>query len=413
MLKKLLFFLLIVFLLGCGGGSSRTNAEDSSTGGISTPSLTFDGIASGLSYTFNFLEFDGLLYTGENHSIGSYAYLDICCNLTAGSLWSTVDFSNFGGETFRGITSLVNYKNTLYIGMSGVAGRGKVLACNNKAGGGNPSYCDHVGDFVWTNNPIADDIVNYKNVWTMKEFNGYLYLGQGGGDYAGDIWMCDPTTAGNADLCDDASDWTKVHNSGGSDWGEIVQNMEVYKNRLYATHFWDDNQRVAILVCDPSGGTDPDKCDSGDWSSAFTRPNTPYYDGFTSIKAYNDCLYIGKSRSNQDGFADILKCCSTTCSSANNNADWSLVYDGAEQEVASMTVWNNQLFFGTGTTGAAGTHGNLYRLNPDNTATLLVDAWGGNQFSRVMALGVYNNDLFVGMSDASGGTWGADIYKIE
>lgn len=367
----------------------------------------------------NITRYDGLTYTGENESgTASGAELNICCGLGTDNLfsrWKTIDFVQYGqtpaADFYTSVSGMGVLNNVLYItlGVNNNNSSVRVLYCSadTKANGGDSNYCDDTADFLDTNN-IRDG----RMAWDLYPHNGLLYALYWSPGPGGKIYVCDPSQGGSSSVCDHSNDWSISWQNGES---VQPQTIITHDGLLWVATVWDDNQ---IIYCLPETTGAAGKCEEGDWIKAVDRA---WYwgagegdtDGATALSSFNGCVYFGLSRTDTQ-LADLYECCPNgNLANCDEKTEWDKIWDGTEMEISSMTTWKNGLYFGTGTTGAPGTHGNLYKY--DGTAVhMVLDKFNGYaNAQRILGLHVINNNLWMQLTSGAGETHGGDIYEIS
>ncbi len=203
---------------------------------------------------------------------------------------------------------------------------------------------------------------------TLVEFNGKLYAGQGSsaaGD--GDVYVCDPATAGVATDCDNASDWTLSY--AGTQEG--IFGFAVYQGKLYAGQ-----------GSSAAGDGDVYVFDGSTWSLAYDGAATHIY----SLAVYDGNLYAGQGGT-AAGHGDVFQFDGTT---------WTTSLAGSQERIRTLTVYNGNLYAGQGDTTASG-DGDVLEYDGTTWGTL----YDGAQES-ILALGVYDGKLYAGQAVDAG-----------
>lgn len=227
-----------------------------------------------------------------------------------------------------------------------------------------------------------------EDINSFAVFNGKLYAGQGetGGD--GDIFVCNPATAGNANICDNASDWTTAYNGAQ----EGINALAVYNGKLYAGQSTDTGDGD-VLVCNPATAGNANDCDNAsDWTTSYNGSQ----ESISVLAVYNGKLYAGQGSSTGDG--DVL---------VFDGSSWTTAMDGAQEEISAFAVYNGKLYAGQGS--SANGDGDIFVCDPqkagdtntcDNASDWTTSFAGSTPIIRDLA--VYNGKLYAGQGDAAG-----------
>lgn len=244
-----------------------------------------------------------------------------------------------------------------------------------------------------------------ENVWSMAEFNGYLYAGQGDTAGDGDIKICDPSVAGDSLKCDNALDWS---NSYLTATYSRVNSLVVYRGRLYAAMGLGAGLGD-VAVCNPALTGDSLKCDTGDWS------DTAFPAGPTAVKqlmVYDGLLYAA-NYTGAAGSAAVAVCTPENGGSASVcdvAADWNNItipVAGTYEEINGLVVFNKRLY---GYMGNSNGDDDIVWCTPtnggsaekcDNTAD-----WNGrlnnpNGYSTIDSAAVYNGFMYLGLGNGA------------
>ena len=319
--------------------------------------------------------YNGYLYAGQGNSAGNgdIFYFD-------GGSWNT---SRDGGEEY--ILSLAVYNGKLYAGQGTGGGDADIFVCN-PATAGNAAICDDASD--WTT--AYDGSATYELVITMAVYNGKLYAGLGqsaGGD--GDVIVCNPATAGDATTCDNASDWTTSFDEGGGTTYEEASALAVHDGVLYLG-LGNGASDGDIRYCDPANAGDTTTCDNAaDWAVSYAGST----ERVRTFSVYNGRLYTGLGYSTA-GFGDILVCnpeegATLDPDVCDDTTEWNTSYNGAEEEIPALVVYNGKLYAGQGR--SANGDGDVLIFNGAGWA---VSYAGGADI--IDSLAVYNGKLYAG-----------------
>ena len=290
--------------------------------------------------------------------------------------------ASYDGSQER-IGAIATFNGRMYAGQGYSADDGDIFMCT-PGNGGNINDCDVQLDWATTSLDIsAKSSGQYESVQDLYVFSGKLYAAYGNGWGDGDIWVCDPATAGDVSLCDDATDWTKyidtgpnysiawrfvsfnselyVGLEGPTDGGgdlmildgsntaydpgatiERMQSLETFNSKLYATAGTTAGDGD-IFICSPATAGDANKCDSAfDWATSYDASQ----ESFESLYALGGTLYAGQGNGWGDG--DLYACnpagggVATDC---DNAADWSVAWNQGGYGILDMTTYNSKLLF--------------------------------------------------------------------
>jgi len=303
------------------------------------------------------------------------------------------------GAAERGAGAMAVYNGYLYAGQGTSAGSGDVFYFDGSS---------------W--NTSRDGTEEF--ILSMAVFNGKLYVGQGTGGGDADIFVCNPATAGDANICDNASDWTTAYD--GSATYELVISMAVYNGKLYAGLGQSAAGDGDIIVCNPATAGDATTCDNAsDWTTSLDNVGT--YEEIDSLAVFNGTLYAGTG--NGAGEGDVFRCIPTgggDAATCDNAADWAVhnIDAGASDRVRAMAVYNGKLYASTGY--ITGGDGDIFVCVPtltgdEDTCDATTD-WGvyfdaGAAVEEISALAVYNGKLYAGLGRSADGD--GDVYVFN
>ena len=334
-----------LFLDKSDGKLKAETADTSSSWSLSRKSFeNYYGIRS-------LMVFNSKLYAGMYGGSDGYGDIFVCTPATAGDSTTcdnaadwTVSYDD-DASTYNGVYSLAVFNDKLYAGMSyGSAGYGDIFVCN-PATAGDSTTCDDPSD--WT--ASYSDASTYYGAYSLTVFNSKLYASMYGGSAGdGDIFVCTPATAGDSTTCDNAADWTASYSDAAT--YSSVQSLTVFNDKLYAGMYRVSAGSGDIFVCTPATAGDSATCDDpSDWTASYSDASTYY--GVRSLAVFNGKLYAGMLRSSAGGYGDIFVCTpatagdSTTC---DNASDWttSRTDTSTYYGVTSLTVFNDKLYAG-------------------------------------------------------------------
>ncbi len=295
------------------------------------------------------------LYAGEGDGVGLGVVRYCRPELTGDPLvcdsgdWATANFP--AGP--RQINHLVEYNGYLYVANdTDVAGSASVGVCN-PAGGGNVNDCDNASD--WTN--VALPVAGYEKAWSLVVYKNRLYAHPGSSTRDHDVFVCNPSAAGNSDRCDASGDWTRLINFTTGNW-DSIRSGAVYNGLLYQG-LGDGSGDGDLMVCYPSKAGDPDLCDNTADYNSITPPaidNGAGINAITALKVYDGLLFIGLEGTTNNGA--ILEYNQTVSKTSLSGTGFQSVYDFAE--------FNGYLYAGRG--NATG-NGQVWYYQRDRTAS--------------------------------------------
>ncbi|MCK5582564.1 MAG: hypothetical protein KAI33_02180, partial [Elusimicrobiales bacterium] len=261
------------------------------------------------------------------------------------------------------IHSLAVFNGKLYAGESGnTAGDGDIYVCNPETAGDSTEVCDHADD--WTKSFDGDQ----EEILSIASYAGKLYAGQGRQAGDGDIYVCDPGANGVCDL----GEWTKSFEGGAYK----IHSLAVYNSGFYAGQGKTDSTLGDIYV----------STDGINWNISHNGDKH----GFYSLAVYNDKLYAGQGNDyNYDsgGAGDIY---------VFDGTNWELSYDGENSKILSLAVFNGQLY-----AGEHGPHSN----HPAYTGDIMSfdgTSWSQNYEGEqeiISSLATFNGNLYAGQGD--------------
>lgn len=300
--------------------------------------------------------------------------------------WST----GYDGSQ-EGVYSSAEFNGYLYIGTGSylTGGEGDVYMCDPTLGG-DITQCDNIADWILSFNGTQEYILS------LVSYNGMLYAGQGIGTGDGDVYVCNPLTTGNANTCE-TGDWSLSYN--GTQEG--IYSLAEYNEILYAGQGGAD------------GGSDGNiyMFDGASWTLSYTGANNSIF----SLGVYEGHLYAGEGWGAGDG--NVLMCQPTltgTLTVCDDASEWSTSYNGGADWIVSMSVFDNLLFVGQGT--GAGTSGDVYYCNSRLSGDLYLCDSGDWSLSfdglqdTISSLAVFNGSLYAGQGNDTGD---GDIYKFD
>lgn len=354
-----------------------------------------DGDISYAGVTFN-----SNYYVGFGDDTGE-AKVYMCAPASGGNIslcdhpkdWSLVYTAT--ASTYETAVSLGVFNSRLYIGLGSSDNDADIIMCN-PAGGGNASNCDNASDFT----QVYSETGSRNSIYSMLAFNNHFYAGTWGGGSEGDILMCDPANAGTATECDNASDWELVQNTTY----DVVRDFAVYNSKLYAGMGGSAGEGD-VYVCTPGTAGDTEECDNtSDWAVSMDGAQEVIY----SLEVYNSGLYVGQGSGTGDG--DMFICTAITC----GTTDWATAYDTTGfEELESLVASGSNLYLGFGYSGG---DGDVYICNPagggnasncDNALDYSLYFDGGQ--NGIYGLAVFNSNVYAhqGYEDNEG-----DIYIL-
>lgn len=296
--------------------------------------------------------------------------------------------------TYEAAVALGVFNSKLYIGLGSSDNDADIIMCS-PAGGGNASNCDNAADFT----QVYSETGSRNTILSMLAFNSHFYIGTGGGGSEGDIIMCDPVNAGVATDCDNAADFELVQNTSY----DVVYDFAIYNSKLYAAMGGIAGEGD-VYVCDPTAAGDTAECDNAsDWSVSMNGAQEVIY----SLEVFNSGLYAGQGNGTGDG--DLFICTATTC----GIADWLTASDTGFETVESLAASGSNLFAGFGNSTG---DGDVYTCDPtgggntsncDNALDYSLYFDGAQE--TISGLDVYNSGLYAHQSVGDGD---GDIYIL-
>src|SRR3989344_2372468 len=312
-------------------------------------------------------------------------------------------------SSYDGTAALKEYNGYLYSGKLLGTGDADIYWCNpNFNTTGDSKVCDPNEWFISYNG-------GQERLESLEEFNGRLYAGQAidGGD--GDVLVCSTNNTGNISVCDGAADWKTVFD-GNSTQEEIIT-LFTFNGRLYAGQ-GNGGGDGDVLVCRPNATGDEKVCDSGDWLRSYDANSTQEYT--YSLESFNGKLYAGQGSGAGNG--DIYVCNSelntTNLGEGLKECDpdeWSLSYEGAQEFIFSLESFNGKLYAGQ---GSGSGEGDVYRCDPEVNTTgdkIICDpdewslSYDGAQ-EEMRGLESFNGKLYAGQGSGSGD---GDVYVCD
>ncbi|MBN1915368.1 hypothetical protein JW796_00005, partial [Candidatus Dojkabacteria bacterium] len=334
-------------------------------------------------FTRTEVDFNFTSGTDFKTSNGDYNPNIFVTKLSADSENKYIDMSVGYDGTERSIQSVVEYNGRIYIGEGGSGGTGGIKMCD-PTGGGDIRRCDHGSDWITVYSPGGAT-----EVLDLEVFNGYLYAGTGGG--SGGLHVCQPGTGGDPLLCDSSSDWSLVYSGGGTVNG--IRSILSFKDRMYIGLSGTTAGDGDVVMCNPAGGGDGNVCDNGgDFSMSWNGSQ----ESVESLATEGNRVYAGQGTGGGD--SDIYECnpaisgVSTVCESG----DWgaSPVYNGSLNRVAGMSWYRGKLY--AGIEGTTGGDGDIVVWDGVNTTTSPWATSFSGDFTGVRVLGVYEDKLYAG-----------------
>ncbi len=387
-----------VYVLGgatgsSGVGSQSTVYKSTLTGGSGSTGVSPDAVLT--------IENSGTITIGDRDA-------------QSASAWATAR----NDAAYEKAESLAVYNGYLYAGFGTSAGDGDIYYTSDGA--------------TWTASYTSASFTAFK---AMTVYNGKLYAA--GSDATNAIvYVCTPSTAGNANICDDNTDWAAsytdaaghdtalslavfngklyaglgsgaddgdVFEFNGTSWAaslsqagyETISSMAVFNGSLYAGH--GNNT---------AGDADVKRFDGTAWSATFAYTDSATYMEVASLAVYNGKLYMGTGATTAD-FGDGYVCDPSAAGAAgdwhvcDSNSDWRITLStdafNAAQNIPSMATYNGKLYAGL-RGAAAGDDGDIWVLNGSSWAI----SQANTGYDSVSALIEYNGKLFAGLGTGTG-----------
>ncbi len=360
---------------------------------------SYGGFDGAEDYSFAGVTFNSNYYVGFGDDTGE-AKVYMCAPAGGGSAtlcdnpkdWTLVYTAT--ASTYETALALGVFNSRLYIGLGSSGNDADIIMCN-PAGGGNASNCDNASDFT----EVYSETGNRNQVYSMLAFNNHFYVGTGGDGSEGDLLMCDPANAGNATECDNASDWELVQNTTY----DSVRDFAEYNSKLYAAMGGIAGEGD-VYVCTPGTAGDAEECDDAtDWAVSMNGSQEVIY----SLEVFNSALYAGQGYSTGDG--DMFICTATSC----GTTDWATAYDTGFETLESIAASGSNLYLGFGNSTG---DGDVYLCSPaggGNTSNcdnaLDYSLYFNGAQETISGLTVFNSNLY---AHQSGSDNDGDIYIL-
>ncbi len=232
----------------------------------------------------------------------------------------------------------------------------------------------------------------YEGVFSMRSYNGDLYVGIGSTANDAEVWSYNGTT------------WTQVGgdnlNSGWNTGFETVQSMTVSGGYLYAGLGLSANDaevwRWNGTVWEKVGG---DSLNSG-WTTNF--------EAVYSMTSYNGVVYAGIG--NTAGDAEVWSFNGTAWTKIggdSTNSGWASLHEIVE----TLIVHNSEIYAGLGTTAG---DADLWKWDGAAWTQIGGDdiggSWTAGTYERLRALASYNGDIYAGLGTTAGES---EVWKYD
>lgn len=351
-----------------------------------TPSLSLASQSVNNNSVSGFYSFEDKLYSIWDAGAG--APVSLFPSATAGQAWDTFNLSTVGGSgAYESASAICEFNKDLYIGLGSSTGDAKLAYCD--------TACDANGDFADSGFTSA----SLEAVNKCIGYKGYLYAGTGNdiGAGDGDIYICNPATAGDASKCDNSSDWSLSYNGTGNK----INAFQPHGDYMYVA---EKGTSSFITRCNTaSGGV----CS---WTTALSPATRTSLGGtataITALESTSGCLYAG-------GGVELYRCCEADGLCENNTNDWKLYFTGTgEQGTATVVKDIKGQILISNNGGGTGYNLNAVDANSDtgtSQATLIWDVNTDLGHRGVNTLAQYHGALFIGMGSAAGN---GDIYTL-
>ena len=317
--------------------------------------------------------------------------------------------SGWAADTYESVTSMVSYKNQLYVGIGTSATDAELWRWGGttwtKVGG------DGTGS-SWN--------TSYETVNSLSVANNKLYAGIGNSAGDGEVWECTSCDGGSPS-------WTQIGGTASGNWGTAsyttVSSMTTYKGTIYAG--LGNNAAGLAEVWRYSGSSTTWTKVGGDAVNSSWANSV--YEDVPSLAVYNDKLVagLGNTGTYPNSDAEVWSC--TSCDGGSptwtkiggdsndppaDNLGWldSVGYE----KVLSMVVYNGDLYASLGTSAG---DGEVYKYNGTTWTAVGGDGvgWTNNIIENVGTMAVYRGKLWVGTgitanSDAMVWSYGDNGY---
>ncbi|MBI2426786.1 MAG: fibronectin type III domain-containing protein [Candidatus Kerfeldbacteria bacterium] len=419
--------------------------------------------APGSAYEFvsSLYVFNSYLYAGTGNSSGD-GDVYYCNPATTGGAttcdsgdWAIAYDTSVAATNFNYVTDFTTLNSTMYVSFGGEAGEAELFYCTQSSNG-NADICDANGDFT----AAYDAGASYESARNIEVFNSRMYIGMGSSAGDADVTICNPATAGNASLCDNALDFTSAY-ANTSNQGSVTS-FAAYNSELYMTTEGTAGS-ADLLKCTPGGDNE---CTSTDWvvyldfdnylstrglttftsgadtfvyfttqgtatssdadiwfvnssdirawDGANTTPvNTSSYESIRVLFATSTALYAGFGDTSA-GDGDLIACNPATSggSTVCEDADWASSYDNsADDYVRDMETINGKVY---ASGGGSGGEGDVYECTPGADTICLTGEWTtvvNTDTSTWGDMGTYQGNLIV--TSGTGTNGGANVMKMS
>ncbi len=376
--------------LYAGNGNSAGDADVWRWNGTSWTQIGGDGLNSGwASSTYegvrSLVSLGGNLYAGLSDSTG-----DAEVWKWGGSSWTRIGGdavnSSWADATYERVASLVSDGTDLYAGIGTGSGDGEVWKYSVSGG-------------TWTK--IGGDGLNsgwdsssVEIVLSMTYMGGNLYVGHGTGTGDADVWKWNGTA------------WSQIGGDNlNSGWGSNLYNF------AEVDAMYNDGTNVYAGVGVNAG--------SQVWSwngTAWSQIGGSYIKSSWGFQGVNDIhrmvvssgkLYAGTGSDAGEGIVEEFDGTSWSVIGGNGiNSSWT---QNTIERVESMASFGGNLYVGLGTTTG---DADVWKYDGASWSQVGGDAlnsgWAASTYERVRALTVYNNVLYAGLGTSTGDAevWG-------
>ncbi|MBI4010506.1 MAG: LamG domain-containing protein, partial [Candidatus Aenigmarchaeota archaeon] len=197
----------------------------------------------------------------------------------------------------------------------------------------------------------------------------------------------------------DPDEWTISFNGAQ----ERISALEVFNGNLYAGQGSDAGDGD-VLVCNPEFNTsafsDSTICDPDEWTISFNGAQEHIF----SLGVFNGKLYAGQGSGAGDG--DVFVCDpsrNTTGNPSFNSTphtlicdpdEWTISFNGAQETIYALNIFNNKLYQGSGTsTGNISDDILVFGYNNTDVINSTTRSWNANQWYHLT--GVYNGSYML------------------
>ncbi len=276
---------------------------------------------------------------------------------------------------------------------------------------GNSFLFNGINNYILVNNSASLQIVqnitlsawikfdynttNYSSIYTNISSQGIIDKG----DYG--LYFDENTGTINFKLDNKSAveNWTLSYNGAGN----LTYSLKEYNGYLYAGK-GNASREGDIYYCNPAFNTTGSIkiCDPDEWFLSYDGNNNTIF----ALEVFNSKLYMGQG-SLRTGDGDIYVCFANNTGNINicdGNSDWAISYNGAEEEILSLYKFNGRLYAGQ---GSGSNDGDLFICRPNQTGDINLcdnNDWGISRLNAATGLTSiksFNNKLYFSQGKGS------------